>query len=33
MEEYIQKAIKQNIKIFGFSEHAPMEFDKKYRMS
>ncbi len=33
MEEYIQQAIKLDIDIFGFSCHAPMEFDKEYRMS
>ena len=33
IEEYIEKAIEKNIKYFGFSDHAPMEFDKKYRMS
>lgn len=32
MEEYIKKAIELNIDIFGFSEHAPMDFDKKYRL-
>ena len=32
MEEYVQKAIDENIEIFGFSEHAPMAFDEKYRM-
>jgi len=31
-EEYIQSAIKNNIDIFGFSDHAPMDFDPKYRM-
>ncbi len=31
--EYIERAIKCNIKYFGFSEHAPMNFDEKYRMS
>jgi histidinol-phosphatase (PHP family) len=31
-EEYIQNAIKKGIKIYGFADHAPMEFDKKYRM-
>jgi len=31
-EEYIKKAIELGIDIFGFSEHAPMEFDKKYRL-
>jgi histidinol-phosphatase (PHP family) len=33
MEEYIQKAIEVGINIFGFSDHNPMNFDKKYRMS
>ena len=32
MEEYIQKAIELGIDVFGFSEHAPMPFDPKYRM-
>lgn len=32
MEEYIQKAIEEKIDVFGFSEHAPMDFDPKYRM-
>ncbi|WP_072682550.1 histidinol-phosphatase HisJ [Arcobacter sp. LA11] len=32
MEEYVQKAIEMKIDIFGFSEHAPMNFDPKYRM-
>ena len=32
MEEYVTKAIEQKIDIFGFSEHAPMNFDQKYRM-
>jgi histidinol-phosphatase (PHP family) len=32
-EEYVKKAIEKNIKIYGFSDHAPMEFDEKYRMS
>jgi histidinol-phosphatase (PHP family) len=31
--EYVLKAIKEQIDIFGFSDHAPMDFDKKYRMS
>ena len=31
-EEYIQKAIQEGIDIFGFSDHAPMPFDPKYRM-
>ncbi|MFK5882413.1 MAG: histidinol-phosphatase [Sulfurospirillum sp.] len=33
MEDFVQKAIKKNIDIFGFSDHAPMNFDKKYRMN
>jgi len=32
MDEYIKKAIKQGITIYGFSDHAPMNFDQKYRM-
>ena len=31
-EEYIKKAIELNIDVYGFSDHAPMNFDKKYRM-
>ena len=31
-EDYIIKAIKQNINVYGFSDHAPMNFDPKYRM-
>jgi histidinol-phosphatase (PHP family) len=31
--EYIEKAIECNIKYFGFSEHAPMNFDEKYRIN
>jgi len=33
LEEYIQNAIQADTKQFGFSDHAPMNFDKKYRMS
>lgn len=33
IDEYILKAIKNGTKIFGFSEHAPMDFDPKYRVS
>ncbi len=32
-EEYIKKAIQNGTKYFGFSDHAPMNFDKNYRMS
>ncbi len=33
MQAYIQKAISQSIDVFGFSDHNPMAFDTKYRMS
>ena len=33
MDEYIKEAIKKGISIYGFSDHAPMEYDSKYRMS
>ncbi|MDF1875876.1 histidinol-phosphatase [Sulfurimonas sp. SAG-AH-194-I05] len=33
IDQYIEKAIKEGTKIFGFSEHAPMEFDPKYRLA
>ena len=33
IEEYIQKAILLGIDIYGFSEHAAMDFDEKYRLS
>lgn len=32
VDEYVQKAIEMKIKYFGFSDHAPMNFDPKYRM-
>ncbi len=32
-KEYILKAIEKGIDIYGFSDHAPMNFDQKYRMS
>jgi histidinol-phosphatase (PHP family) len=31
-EEYIKSAILADTKVFGFSDHAPMDFDPKYRM-
>ena len=31
-EEYIQRAIALGSAFFGFSDHAPMDFDPKYRM-
>ncbi len=31
--EYIEKAIERGTKYFGFSDHAPMDFDPEYRMS
>lgn len=33
VDEYIQKAITLGIDVYGFSEHAPMDFDPKYRLS
>lgn len=33
MEDFVQEAIAKKIDIFGFSDHAPMNFDPKYRMS
>ena len=32
IEEYIEAAIQQGTKLFGFSDHAPMDFDPAYRM-
>ena len=32
IEEYIERAIELGIDIYGFSEHAPMDFDEKYRL-
>jgi len=32
IDEYIRRAIELGIDIYGFSEHAPMDFDKKYRL-
>jgi len=32
-EEYLLKAIETGTKYFGFADHAPMNFDPKYRMS
>ncbi len=31
--QYIEEAISQGIDIYGVSDHAPMNFDPKYRMS
>lgn len=31
-DEYVKQAIDNKTKYFGFSDHAPMEFDPKYRM-
>lgn len=33
IEDYVKKAIELKIDFFGFSEHAPMNFDYKYRLS
>ena len=32
VDEYIQRAIALGIDVYGFSEHAPMDFDPKYRL-
>lgn len=32
VDDYIQKAIELGIDIYGFSEHAPMDFDPEYRL-
>ncbi|MDT8337955.1 MAG: histidinol-phosphatase [Sulfurimonas sp.] len=33
ISQYVEKAIECGIKYFGFSEHAPMNFDQKYRIT
>ena len=33
LEEFIKQAIKKDIRIYGFSDHAPMNYDPKYRMN
>ena len=33
IEDYIKKALELKIDVYGFSDHAPMNFDKKYRMT
>jgi len=33
VDEYVEKAILEEIDIFGFSDHAPMNYDTLYRMS
>lgn len=32
VDEYIQRAIELGIDVYGFSEHAPMDFDPEYRL-
>lgn len=32
IDEYIEQAIRCGIRYFGFSEHAPMDFDQMYRI-
>ena len=32
VDEYIRRAIELGIDIYGFSEHAPMDFDENYRL-
>jgi len=33
IEQYIQRAIELKIDIYGFSDHAPMDFEPEYRMN
>jgi histidinol-phosphatase (PHP family) len=33
IDEYIQRAIELGIDVYGFSEHAPMDFDPHYRLA
>jgi len=33
IDDYIQRAIELDIDIYGFSEHAPMDFDEGYRLA
>jgi len=33
VDEYVQRAIKLGIDVYGFSEHGPMDFDPKYRLA
>jgi histidinol-phosphatase (PHP family) len=32
MQSYVERAIKLGIDVYGFSEHAPMDFDEHYRL-
>ena len=32
IDEFVKAAIEKGIDIFGFADHAPMDFDEKYRM-
>jgi histidinol-phosphatase (PHP family) len=32
-QEYIQKAIELKIDVYGFTDHAPMDFEPEYRMN
>jgi len=32
VDEYVQKAIELGIEVYGFSEHAPLNFDQHYRL-
>lgn len=33
IDEFIERAIELEIDVYGFSEHAPMDFDQKYRLA
>jgi histidinol-phosphatase (PHP family) len=32
IDEYVEAALAKGIDIFGFADHAPMDFDERYRM-
>lgn len=32
VQEYVEQAIREGVDVFGFSDHAPMGFDPRYRM-
>jgi len=32
LREFVEKAIEYGCEVFGFADHAPMNFDQKYRM-
>ncbi|WP_457605365.1 histidinol-phosphatase [Nitratifractor sp.] len=32
LDDYIRRAVEEGIEIFGFADHAPMDYDEGYRM-